>query len=44
MTSQVTPLKTFRTTLVSSIFRQFGSCFWYCRIHNIRTLSLKIKI
>jgi hypothetical protein len=27
MTSQMTYLKTFWTTLVSAIFRQFGSCF-----------------
>jgi len=27
MTPQMTPLKTFRTTFVSAIFRQFGCCF-----------------
>jgi len=27
LTSQMTPLKTIRTTLVSAIFRQFGRCF-----------------
>jgi len=27
LTSQTTPLKTIRTTLVSAIFRKFGSCF-----------------
>jgi hypothetical protein len=26
--SQMTPLKMIRATLVSAIFRQFGSCFW----------------
>jgi hypothetical protein len=26
--SQMTPLKMIRTTLVSAIFRQFGSCSW----------------
>jgi hypothetical protein len=28
LTSQMMPMKTIRTTLVSVIFRQFGSCFW----------------
>ena len=27
LTSNMTPLKTIRTTLVLTIFRQFGSCF-----------------
>jgi hypothetical protein len=36
VTSQMMPLKTIRTTLVTAIFRQFDSCFltfWYCRIN-----------
>jgi hypothetical protein len=27
LTSQMTPMKTIRTTLVSAIYRQIGSCF-----------------
>jgi hypothetical protein len=27
LTSQMMPMKTIRTTLVSHIFRQFASCF-----------------
>jgi hypothetical protein len=27
LTSQMTPMKGIRTTLVSAIFRQFGRCF-----------------
>jgi len=26
------PSKTIRTMLISVIFRQFGRCFWDCRI------------
>jgi hypothetical protein len=40
------PLKTFRTTPISAIFRQFISCFGLLILqekHNIRTVSLNIK-
>ena len=45
--TQITPLKTFRTTPVSAIFRQFVSCFELLILqekHNIRTVSLNIKL
>jgi len=39
------PLKTIKTTLVSAIFRQFGSCYLILQDkHNLHTLSLNIKL
>jgi len=42
--SQMMPLQTIRTTLFSSIFRQFCSCLELFDKHNIRTLSLNMKL
>ena len=43
----MTPLKTFRMTPVSAIFKQFVSCFGPLILqdkHNIPTVSLNIKL
>jgi hypothetical protein len=39
----MTPLKTIRTTLVSPIFRQFGSSFLYCRISDVCSSDLILQ-
>ena len=47
LTSQMTPLKTIRTMLVSAIFRQFDSYLDFLILqdkNNMHTLSLNIKL
>jgi hypothetical protein len=34
LTSQMTPMKTIKTTLVSAIYRKIGSCFGFFDIAN----------